>query len=101
MSFPHYLCQTIAIGVFRWARGDLIGKGAYAKVYLACNIATEKIFAVKQVEVPRASNETRHISMLQALRRESDMLSGLDHPNIVLYLGLHETQDLCSMCDFS
>ena len=38
--------------VFKWVKGELIGKGTYGRVYLALNATTGEMIAVKQVELP-------------------------------------------------
>ncbi|KAK0232980.1 MAP kinase [Armillaria fumosa] len=79
---------------FKWVRGELIGKGTYGRVYLALNATTGEMIAVKQVEIPRTAsdkNDSRQVTVVQALKSESETLKDLDHPNIVQYLGFEET----------
>lgn len=79
---------------FKWVRGELIGRGTYGRVYLALNATTGEMIAVKQVEMPRTAsdkNDSRQITVVQALKMESETLKDLDHPNIVQYLGFEET----------
>ncbi|KAF8898833.1 hypothetical protein BD779DRAFT_1485744 [Infundibulicybe gibba] len=79
---------------FKWVRGELIGKGTYGRVYLALNATTGEMIAVKQVEIPRTAsdkNDSRQVTVVQALKLESETLKDLDHPNIVQYLGFEET----------
>ncbi|KZT05856.1 Pkinase-domain-containing protein [Laetiporus sulphureus 93-53] len=86
--------------IFRWVRGQLIGKGTYGKVYLALNATTGDMIAVKQVEMPRTASDksdTRQISVVEALKLESETLKDLDHPNIVQYLGFEETPTFLSI----
>ncbi|KAJ7071114.1 MAP kinase [Mycena amicta] len=85
---------------FKWVRGELIGRGTYGRVYLALNATTGEMIAVKQVETPRTAsdkNDTRQISVVQALKMESETLKVLDHQNIVQYLGFEETPTNLSM----
>jgi serine/threonine protein kinase len=59
------------------------------------------MIAVKQVEIPSTEsdrNDTRQITVVEALKLESETLKDLDHPNIVQYLGFEETQKFLSMC---
>ena len=82
-------------------RGELIGKGTYGKVYLALNATTGEMIAVKQVEMPRTASDkddSRQVSVVEALKLESETLKDLDHPNIVQYLGFEETPTFLSMC---
>ena len=86
--------------IFRWVRGELIGKGTYGKVYLALNATTGEMIAVKQVEIPRTASDkddSRQVSVVEALKLESETLKDLDHPNIVQYLGFEETPTFLSM----
>ncbi|KAJ6592572.1 kinase-like domain-containing protein [Mycena capillaripes] len=80
--------------VFKWVRGELIGRGSHGRVYLALNTTTGEMIAVKQVEISRTAsdtNDSRQTTLVQALKLESEMLKVLDHPNIVQYLGFEET----------
>ncbi|KAI0094930.1 Pkinase-domain-containing protein [Irpex rosettiformis] len=86
--------------IFRWVRGELIGKGTYGKVYLALNATTGEMIAVKQVEMPRTASDrddSRQVSVVEALKLESETLKDLDHPNIVQYLGFEETPTFLSI----
>ncbi|KDQ30883.1 hypothetical protein PLEOSDRAFT_1062865 [Pleurotus ostreatus PC15] len=52
------------------------------------------MMAVKQVEIPQTlsdRNDTRQVTVVEALKFESETLKDLDHPNIVQYLGFEET----------
>jgi serine/threonine protein kinase len=85
--------------IFKWVRGELIGKGNFGRVYLALNATTGEMIAVKQVEIPRTAsdkNDTRQ-TVVDALKLESETLKDLDHPNIVTYLGFEETPTFLSM----
>ncbi len=56
--------------------------------------------AVKQVEIPQTlsdKNDTRQVTVVEALKFESETLKDLDHPNIVQYLGFEETPSNLSM----
>ncbi|OBZ79438.1 MAP kinase kinase kinase mkh1 [Grifola frondosa] len=67
--------------IFRWVRGELIGKGL-----------TEKI--------PRTASDksdSRQVTVVEALKSESETLKDLDHPNIVQYLGFEETPTFLSI----
>lgn len=74
-----------------WMKGSLIGEGSFGSVFLALHAITGELMAVKQVEIPSATQGTefdkRKNSMVTALKHEIDLLQGLHHPNIVQYLG--------------
>ncbi|KAG8529204.1 uncharacterized protein KY384_005839 [Bacidia gigantensis] len=82
---------------FQIARGQLIGKGSYGKVYLGMNLTTGDFLAVKQVDVSQraaGNDKDRMKDMVAALDQEIDTMQHLEHPNIVQYLG-------CERKDFS
>jgi len=86
--------------VFKWVKGDLIGKGTYGRVYLALNATAGEMIAVKQVELPRTAadrDSSRQQSIVTALKSEIDTLRVLDHPNVVTCLGFEETADTLSI----
>ena len=91
---------TCFLAIFKWVRGELIGKGTYGRVYLALNATTGEMIAVKQVELPRTAderNDARRLAAIEAIKLESETLKDLDHPNIVSYLGFEETPTFLSM----
>lgn len=58
------------------------------------------MIAVKQVELPKTDSDRddkRQVSVVEALKLESETLKDLDHPNIVQYLGFEQTPDFLSM----
>ncbi|ORZ12222.1 hypothetical protein BCR42DRAFT_79284 [Absidia repens] len=74
----------------QWIRGKLIGKGSFGRVYLAFNVVSGEVIAVKQVEIPRTKSDRLDVhqnDMVEALYREIAMLRDLDHEYIVQYLG--------------
>jgi serine/threonine protein kinase len=72
--------------VTNWRRGELLGQGAYGSVYLGLNTDTGQLLAVKQVQL--SSVRTKHgDQLLSALEAEIALMSGLEHENIVRYVG--------------
>ena len=74
----------------KWMQGTLIGQGSFGSVFLALHAITGELMAVKQVEMPSKSNseiDKRKEAMVQALKREIELLRDLQHPHIVQYLG--------------
>ncbi|CCG84960.1 protein of unknown function [Taphrina deformans PYCC 5710] len=83
---------------FKWLKGELIGKGQFGYVYIAMNVTTGEMLAVKQVQTPRRShNETEVNSILETLNAEIETMRDLDHLNIVQYLGYERTDDELSI----
>lgn len=92
--------ETSVRPVFKWVKGDLIGKGTYGRVYLALNATTGEMIAVKQVELPRTASDredSRQKGVVAALKSEIETLKDLDHPHIVSYLGFEETSSFLSI----
>ncbi|WVQ75911.1 hypothetical protein IAR50_005546 [Cryptococcus sp. DSM 104548] len=87
-------------GVVRWVKGELIGKGSYGRVYIALNATTGDMMAVKQVELPATEidrHDQRQQGMVKALRDEIELLKGLEHTNIVAYLGYETSPEYLSI----
>lgn len=75
---------------FKWVKGELIGRGTYGQVYLALNVTTGDMLAVKQVELPKTrsdKDDARQQGMVSSLKAEIELLKDLDHAKIVQYLG--------------
>lgn len=74
----------------KYMKGALIGQGSFGSVYLALHAVTGELMAVKQVEMPTATNtqlDTKKKGMVEALKHEIGLLRELKHENIVQYLG--------------
>jgi serine/threonine protein kinase len=76
----------------RWMMGKLIGKGSYGRVYHAINLDVDPVeyIAVKQVEIPSTKSDLlneQQRAAIEVLYHEISLLEGLDHENIVQYLG--------------
>jgi serine/threonine protein kinase len=75
--------------------GDLIGTGMWSKssTYIALNKNTGELFAVKQVDYSKIEAQNApDDNKIQRMRRDLvyrliDIVSRLDHPNIVRYIG--------------
>ncbi|WWD21625.1 hypothetical protein CI109_106111 [Kwoniella shandongensis] len=87
-------------GTVNWVKGELIGKGSYGRVYIALNVTTGDMMAVKQVELPATEddrNDKRQQGMIKALRDEIELLKDLEHRNIVAYLGYETSPEYLSI----
>lgn len=89
--------QNLPVGQnsFQIARGELIGKGSYGRVYLGVNLTTGDLLAVKQVEVNQKAagqDKDKMKEMVGALDQEIDTMQHLEHPNIVQYLGCEKKE---------
>eukprot|EP01138_Halocafeteria_seosinensis_P008141 gb/GECG01008321.1/.p1 GENE.gb/GECG01008321.1/~~gb/GECG01008321.1/.p1 ORF type:complete len:685 (+),score=86.14 gb/GECG01008321.1/:1-2055(+) len=78
----------------RWKKGDLLGSGAFGRVYTALDQDTGELISVKQIMIntKQSKTEEQH-AVVETLRNEISMMSSLDHPSIVRYLGTEEDAD--------
>ncbi|KAJ7535690.1 hypothetical protein O6H91_12G042800 [Diphasiastrum complanatum] len=87
------VAQHISNGVsppctLRWRKGELIGSGAYGRVYMGLNLDSGELIAVKQVLVTANSvTKEKAQAHMRELEEEVRLLKNLSHPNIVRYLG--------------
>ena len=72
---------TQGVGI-RWKRGEMLGQGAFGVVYLGLNLSSGELMAVKQVTKDEVSSKE-----LASLENEINLLRGLNHRNIVRYIG--------------
>ncbi|CAH2355005.1 hypothetical protein CLIB1423_20S01904 [[Candida] railenensis] len=84
---------------FAWIKGELIGRGSFGAVYLALNVTTGEMLAVKQVVVPKDRNRigSKTVEGIEALHKEVETMKDLDHINIVQYLGFEQKDNIYSM----
>ena len=68
----------------RWRRGASLGSGAFGDVYLGFDLASGELMAVKQVCLIGVENVKKQ---MRSLRDEIELVSALEHPNIVRYFG--------------
>jgi serine/threonine protein kinase len=79
---------------FSWTKGELIGIGAFGRVFSALNNVTGELVAVKQVSFAKdEALQGRVAEHIKALEAEVEVLKTLKHENIVRYLGTEITQD--------
>ncbi|QOU21826.1 hypothetical protein BRETT_001990 [Brettanomyces bruxellensis] len=73
---------------FAWVKGELIGVGTFGKVYLAMNVTTGEMIAVKQTTISSRFLDNREMKeLVKSFKAEVETLKDLDHENIVQYLG--------------
>lgn len=80
---------------FAWIKGELIGRGSFGAVYLALNVTTGEMLAVKQVVV--SDGASADCEGLDALHKEVETMKDLDHLNIVQYLGFEQKKNTYSL----
>ena len=58
-----------------------LGSGTFGEVWLAQDLNLPRVVAVKTLKVGAAAKE--HLRALEALRRDADLLTQVEHPNVV------------------
>ncbi|KAL8490760.1 hypothetical protein ACS0TY_022668 [Phlomoides rotata] len=71
----------------RWRKGELIGCGAFGRVYMGMNLDSGELLAVKEVAISANTVSKKTQEYISELEKEVDLLKNLSHPNIVRYLG--------------
>ncbi|GBB83773.1 hypothetical protein RclHR1_10440006 [Rhizophagus clarus] len=74
----------------RWQQGKFIGGGAFGSVYLAVNLDTGDLMAVKEIRFQDPSSLT---TLYKSVKEEMSVMEMLDHPNIVSYYGIEVHRD--------
>ncbi|KEH43905.1 MAP kinase kinase kinase [Medicago truncatula] len=78
----------------RWRKGELIGSGAFGRVYMGMNLDSGELIAVKQVLIePGIAFKENTKANIRELEEEVKLLKNLKHPNIVRYLGTAREED--------
>lgn len=85
-GIANILAYEMMNGPSVWHKGSKIGQGSYGSVYLGLDGLTGELMAVKEVDLPTSSEDSRN-RMVDALKREMGLLRELHHENIVRYLG--------------
>jgi mitogen-activated protein kinase kinase kinase len=74
----------------RWQQGKFIGGGTFGSVYLAVNLDTGDLMAVKEIRFQDPSSLT---TLYKSVKEEMSVMEMLDHPNIVSYYGIEVHRD--------
>ncbi|KAJ2603115.1 Suppressor of Sensor Kinase (SLN1) [Coemansia sp. RSA 1722] len=78
----------------RWQIGHYIGGGAFGAVYVGYNIDSGEMMAVKEIRLPsRGLNQDSAADSGAKIVREMEVMSMLQHPNIVTYYGIEVHRD--------
>lgn len=86
----------------RWRKGELIGCGAFGRVYMGMNLDSGELLAVKQVSIAaNSASKEKTQANIRELEEEVKLLKNLSHPNIVRYLGTaREDESLNILLEF-
>ncbi|WCJ23706.1 Mitogen-activated protein kinase kinase kinase NPK1 [Euphorbia peplus] len=78
----------------RWRKGELIGCGAFGRVYMGMNLDSGELLAVKQVSIAtNSASKEKTQAHIRELEEEVKLLKNLSHQNIVRYLGTAREDD--------
>ncbi len=74
-----------------YKKGALIGEGSYGKVYQGFDEDLGQIIAIKEIDLRRINHSKNIDSKISSFQSEIDILSKLNHKNIVKYYGTKRT----------
>ncbi|EPB82561.1 STE/STE11/SSK protein kinase [Mucor circinelloides 1006PhL] len=75
---------------FSWQQGRFIGAGTFGSVYLAINLDTSTVMAVKEIRFPDSSSLS---ALHKSIKEEMSVMEMLQHRNIVQYYGMEVHRD--------
>ncbi|KAK5137423.1 hypothetical protein LTR08_009001 [Meristemomyces frigidus] len=74
----------------RWQQGQFVGGGTFGSVYVAINLDSTQLMAVKEI---RLQDPKMIPTIVSQIRDEMSVLQVLDHPNVVQYFGIEPHRD--------
>lgn len=74
----------------RWQQGQFVGGGTFGSVYVAMNLDSGNLMAVKEI---RLQDPKMIPTIVAQIRDEMGVLQVLDHPNVVQYYGIEPHRD--------
>ncbi|CAI5471095.1 unnamed protein product [Closterium sp. Yama58-4] len=78
------------LGTLKWKKGDLLGEGAFGKVFLGLNEMTGELMAVKQIKMTTAGDEKA--MLIASLEREIVLYRQMRHRHIVGYIDMEKDE---------
>jgi len=87
LSFLASSSSNISI---RWQQGKFIGAGAFGSVYLALNLDSGSLMAVKEIKFQELSGLP---NLFSQIKEELSVMEMLHHPNVVEYYGIEVHRD--------
>ena len=85
-----YLSASATNVQMRWQQGQFVGGGSFGSVYVALNLDTGILMAVKEI---RLQDSQLIPTIVKQISDEMVVLAVLDHPNIVSYHGIEVHRD--------
>lgn len=74
----------------RWQQGQFVGGGTFGSVYVAINLDSTQLMAVKEI---RLQDPKMIPTIVSQIRDEMSVLQVLNHPNVVQYYGIEPHRD--------
>ncbi|XP_008220881.1 PREDICTED: mitogen-activated protein kinase kinase kinase A-like [Prunus mume] len=92
-SIMHHNAELVSTSSMKahWQKGKLIGRGTFARVYLATNRDTGALCAMKEVDL--IPDDPKFAECIKQLEQEIEVLRTLNHLNIVQYYGSEVIDD--------
>jgi serine/threonine protein kinase len=81
------MVQASSYRKINWQKGELLGVGAFGRVYMALDVDTGGLLAVKQVTLAGNPQDRKFLDQMRALETEITLLTPLCHDNIVRCFG--------------
>jgi mitogen-activated protein kinase kinase kinase len=85
-----FLAASSANISIRWQQGRFIGAGAFGSVYLAVNLDSGSLMAVKEIKFQELSGTP---TLIGQIKDELSVMEMLHHPNVVEYYGIEVHRD--------
>ncbi|KAI3621992.1 ste ste11 protein kinase [Moniliophthora roreri] len=85
-----FLASSTSNISIRWQQGRFIGAGAFGSVYLAVNLDSGSLMAVKEIKFQELSGLP---NLYSQIRDELSVMEMLHHPNVVEYYGIEVHRD--------
>ncbi|ATY60018.1 MAP kinase kinase kinase SskB, putative [Cordyceps militaris CM01] len=85
-----YLSSSAMNVTMRWQQGAFVGGGTFGNVYVAMNLESGQLMAVKEI---RLQDPKQIPTIAEQIRDEMGVLEVLDHPNVVAYHGIEVHRD--------
>ncbi|KAF5377208.1 hypothetical protein D9615_006323 [Tricholomella constricta] len=85
-----FLASSSSNIAIRWQQGRFIGAGAFGSVYLAVNLDSGSLMAVKEIKFQELSGLP---SLYLQIKDELSVMEMLHHPNVVEYYGIEVHRD--------
>ena len=85
-----FLAQSASKVTIRWQQGQFIGGGTFGTVYLAFNLDSGGLMAVKEIRLQDSGSTP---GLYKQIKDEMQVMSMLSHPNIVEYYGIEVHRD--------